>query len=366
MLNFLKPKIQAFGIDLSDFSVKIIAFEKKVGKISLASFGRQEIIPGIIEEGEIKKELIEVIKRTTKEAQGLPLKNKYCIVSLPEAESFIRVLQLPMMEKVEVGEAIKWEIETNIPLGLNEIYYDWQIINPPVGKPETMNQQHLDVLVGVLPKRIVNPYLSVLKLAGLQPLAFEIESLAISRALLKNGTCEEPTMVIDMGARKTSLVIFYGQAVYLTASLPISNSSLIAALSEQLHLDMEQAKQIKFQQGLNCEDPQNQVFQTLKPSLDELIEKIKSYIDFFQSHAIANLGKKDIKINRILLCGGGARFTGLDKFLQQTLQINVTIGKPWLNIFPSEKPNLPAFDEAESLAYTTAIGLALRGITEEQ
>jgi len=368
MLNFLKPKIQGFGIDLSDFSVKIIAFEKKAGKISLASFGRQEIIPGIIEEGEIKKEaeLIEIIKKAARETQGAPLKNKCCIVSLPEAESFIRVLQLPMMEKTEVGEAIKWEIETNIPLGLNEIYYDWQIINPPTGEIETIKQQRLNVLVGVLPKKIVNPYLNVLKLAGLKPLAFEIESLAISRALLKNGACEEPTMVIDMGAKKTSLVIFYRQAVYLTASLPISNSSFITALSEKLHIDMAQAKQMKFQQGLNCEDPQNQVFQTLKLSLDELTEKIKSYIDFFQSHAIANLGKQNIKINQIMLCGGGARFTGLDKFLQQTLQINITIGNPWLNIFPSGKPNLPAFDQAESLAYTTAIGLALRGITEEQ
>jgi len=369
MFSFLKPKIQGFGIDLSDFSVKIISFERKVGKMSLASFGRQEIIPGIIEEGEIKKEaeLIEIIKKAVKEVQGAPLKNKYCVVSLPEAESFVRVLQLPLMDKSEVGEAIKWEIETNIPLGLNEIYYDWQIINPPAGGAETANQQHLNVLVGVLPKRIVNPYLSVLKMAGLKPLAFEIESLAIARALLKDGSCNEPTMVIDMGAKKTSLVIFYGQAVYLTASLPISNSSFLTTLSEKLHISTEQAKQMKFQQGLNLEDLQDQVFQTLKPSLDELVAKIKSYIDFFQSHAEANLGRQNIKINNVLLCGGGAKFANLNKFLEKELQVPVTIGKPWLNAFPAEKPRLlPTFDTTEGLAYTTAIGLALRGITEEQ
>jgi len=368
MFNFLKPKIQGFGIDLSDLSVKIIAFEKKVGKISLASFGRQEIIPGIIEEGEIKKEaeLIEIIKKAVKEVQGVPLKNKYCVVSLPETESFVRVLQLPLMEPSEVGEAIKWEIETNIPLGLNEIYYDWQIIDPPAAELEVTNQQRLNVLVGVLPKKIVNPYLNVLKMAELQPLAFEIESLSIARALLKNGSCAEPTMVIDMGAKKTSLVIFYGQAVYLTASLPISNYSLLATISTGLHVDMEKAKQIKFQQGLNFEDPQDQVFQILKPSLDELITKIKSYIDFFQSHAEANLGKQNIKITSILLCGGGAKFMNLNRFLEKELQIPVTIGKPWINAFPAEKPRLSTFDKTESLAYTTAIGLALRGINNEE
>lgn len=369
MFNFLKPKIQGFGVDLSDFSVKIIAFEKKAGKISLSSFGRQEIIPGIIEEGEIKKEaeLIEIIKKAVKEVQGSPLKNKYCVVSLPEAESFVRVLQLPLMDKSEVGEAIKWEIETNIPLGLNEIYYDWQIINSLDKEATAANQQHLDILVGVLPKRIVNPYLNVLKMAGLQPLAFEIESLAIARALLKNGTCEEPTMVIDMGAKKTSLVIFFRQAVYLTASLPISNSSFITTLSEKLYVNAEEAKRIKFEGGLNFEDPKDQAFQALKPSLDELIAKIKSYSDFFQSHAGTSLNKQNVKINNVLLCGGGAKFMNLNRFLEKELQIPVAIGKPWLNAFPAEKPRLlPIFDKTESLAYTTAIGLALRGINNEE
>jgi len=368
MLNFLQPKIQGFGIDLSDFSIKIISLKKNAGKVSLAGFGRQEIVPGIIDGGEIKKEkeLIELIKKAVHEVQGEALKNKYCVASLPETESFIRVLQLPLMEKSEVGEAIKWEIETNIPLGLNEIYYDWQIINPPDKNTDVASQQRLNVLVGVLPQKIVDPYLNALKMAGLKPLAFEVESLAIARALLKDGACEEPTLVIDLGAKKTSLVIFYGQAVYLTASLPISNSSLLATLSEKLHLDLAQAKQLKFEQGLNCEDPQNQVFQALKPSLDELVEKIKSYIDFFQSHAMANLGRQNIKINQILLCGGGARFSGLDKFLQEALQTTVAIGNPWLNVFPAGKSNLPIFNENELLAYTTAIGLALRGAGQKQ
>jgi type IV pilus assembly protein PilM len=364
MLKFLKPKIQAFGIDLSDFSIKIIDFEKKAGKISLASFGRQDIIPGVIEEGEIKKEeeLVELIKKAAKEVQGAPLADSYCIASLPETESFVRVLQLPLMEKTEVSEAIKWEIETNIPLGLNEIYYDWQIIDPPAGA----GQQCLNILVGVLPKKIVDPYLNVLKKAELRPIVFEIESMAISRALLKDGGCEKPTMIIDLGAKKTSLMIFYGQAVYLTASLPVSNSSFITTLSTKLHLGKEQAKQLKFQQGLNFEDDQDKVFQALKPSLDELIEKIKGYIDFFQSHAVTSPGEQNTRVDQILLCGGGAKFLNFDSFLERELQIPVTIGKPWLNAFPSERPRLSTFDKSESLAYTTAIGLALRGLNEEQ
>jgi len=362
MFQFLRPKIQSFGIDLSDFSIKIISLEKKAKKISLASFGRQEIASGVIEEGEIKKEaeLIETIKKALKEIRGASLKNRHCVVSLPETESFIRILQLPMMKKEEVGEAIKWEIETNIPLGLSEIYYDWQVISE---QNKDGNQQRLDVLVGVLPKKTVDPYLSVLKAAGLSPTVFEIESLAITRALMKDTFCQEPTLIIDLGAKKTSLVIFCGQAVYFTASLPVSNISLITILSEKLNIDLGQARQLKIQQGLGYENPQNQIFQALKPSLDEMANKVKSYIDFFEFHASVNLGAPNNKIKEVILCGGGANFSGIEKFLQAELKINVKVGNPWLNAFTETTPNLSDFPTQESLSYTTAIGLALRGIS---
>ena len=363
MFQFFQPKIQSFGIDLSDFSIKIISLEKSK-KISLASFGRQEIASGIIEEGEIKKEteLIETIKKATKEIKGAPLKNKHCVVSLPETESFIRILQLPMMEKEEVGEAIKWEIETNIPLSLNEIYYDWQIISD---QNKNGNQQRLDILVGVLPKKTVDPYLSVLKNAGLKPTAFEIESLAIARSLMKDAYCQEPTLIIDLGAKKTSLVIFCGQAVYFTASLPVSNFSLITTLGEKLNIAYDQARQLKIQQGLGYENPQNQIFQALKPALDEMANKIKNYIDFFEFHASVNLGAPNNKIKKAILCGGGANFSGIEKLLQDELKINVEIGNPWLNVFPGPSPNLSEFPTQEALSYTTAIGLALRGISNK-
>jgi len=248
MFNFLNPKIQGFGIDLSDLSIKIVNLKKKGNDLELVSFGRQEIPVGLIENGGIKKEgeLIEIIKKSVKEVKGETLKTKYCVVSLPETESFVRLVSLPLMKKEEVAEAIKWEIEANIPLGLPEIYYDWRVVDLAAG-----HQDHLDVLIGVLPKKTVDPYLNVLKKANLKPLAFEIESLAIARALVPNGCCEKTLLLIDIGAKKTSLVIFSGQTVYFTASLPISNSSIIATLSEKIKIDVAKAKQIKIEQGLD-------------------------------------------------------------------------------------------------------------------
>ena len=46
----------------------------------------------------------------------------------------LRVVQLPHMGKEELNEAIQWEVEANIPLPLEEVYFDWETIKPKAKK----------------------------------------------------------------------------------------------------------------------------------------------------------------------------------------------------------------------------------------
>lgn len=358
MFDLFDSKIRGFGIDLSDLSIKIIDLKKHNGGFKLASFGREEIPVGLIEGGEIKKEeeLIGIIRKAVNGTKGEPLKNGYCAVSLPETESFVRLVHLPLMSQEEAGEAIKWEIEANIPMALPEIYYDWHIIESAKG-----HSDHLDVLVGVLPKKTVDPYLTVLKKAGLKPFVFEIESLAITRALIAGDCCDKPLLIIDFGAKKTSLVIFSGRAVYFTASLPISNTSMIATLSEKLNVDLVKARQIKIEQGLGYNNPDGPVMQALAPVLEEMTVKIKEYINYYQEHFPPAPGLQTNIINDVIICGGGANFDGLLEFLSEKLRLTVSLGNPWINVFKELPKEIPGLPLSEAPSFTTAIGLALRG-----
>src|SRR4030043_1285036 len=194
-------KSSAFGLDISDLSIKI-ALLKQTGKhIQLASFGRQDIPENVIESGVIKKEeeLISLMKKAVSEAKGQKIKTEFCVVSLPETESYIRVIQLPKIKQEEIPEAIKWELEANIPVPLDELYFDWQEIT------RTSSQKnHLNVLIGALPKTLVDPYFNVIKKAGLSPLAFEIESVATARALIKEEVSAESVIITDLGGKKTN------------------------------------------------------------------------------------------------------------------------------------------------------------------
>jgi len=56
MLGFLTLKPKAFGLDITDASLKIAQLEKNGDHFRLASFGDAKLEKGVVEGGEIKKE----------------------------------------------------------------------------------------------------------------------------------------------------------------------------------------------------------------------------------------------------------------------------------------------------------------------
>ena len=87
------------------------------------------------------------------------------------------------------------------------------------------------------------------------------------------------------------------------------------------------------------------------PTIDDLTKEISEAISFYQNQA-------NKKIDKILLCGGNASLKGLESILSKKLKIETQKGNPWTN---AKLKILPA-SLSDSLGYTTAIGLALRGI----
>ena len=352
-------KHSAFGLDISDLSIKIALLEQTGKHIQLASFGRQEIPENVIESGVIKKEeeLINLIKKAVREAQGQKIRTELCVVSLPETESYIRVVQLPRIKKEEISEAIKWELEANIPVALDDLYFDWQEII------RTSSQEnHLDILIGALPKTLVDPYLNVIKKAGLAPLAFEIESVATARALIKNEISADAVMMIDLGAKKTTLVIFGDDTILFTTGLAISSTELIYDIAKSLKVGKEKARDLKFKIGLDETNEDGKTYQAMKPRILGLVEEIRKYFDYFQASKLGHSGRTNIA--KILLCGGGANLKGLPAFLSSRLKIGVSAGNPWVNIFSASSDELPEITFDNSLSYATALGLALRGLEE--
>jgi len=374
MFEFLTLKPESFGLDISDLSLKIVKLKKKGKFLKLASYGKQEIKPGIIEGGEIKDEesLVKVIKESLNKIKGEKLRTNYVIASLPEKKAFVEVIQMPKMKEEELKEAVSFEAENHIPLPIEDVYLDFQVVQPFYN-----HLDHLDILIAALPKRIIDPYIACFKKAGLCPRALEVESLSIARALVKNEVSPHPILLIDFGATKTNLMVFSGHSLMFTHSASISSRDFTKAIAQEFDITFEEAEELKIRFGLEKEYRlkikdgtekeiiSGRVLRVLDPLLNNLAGEIKKAVDYYQTHIFhEHLPPNNRGVEKVLLSGGGASLKRLPDFLTSALKMPVEFGNPWVNILKAPLREIPELSYEKSLSFATALGLGLRGIKE--
>jgi type IV pilus assembly protein PilM len=366
MFQFLTSNLEAFGLDISDFSIKVLFLKKKKGFLKSINFSEKKIDPGIVENGEIKdeKKLADLIKEVLKEAK---IKTKYTILSLPENKVFLEIIQMPKLRGDELRSAIVYEAENYIPFPLEKIILDYQVLPLVDEKSEKLN-----IMLVAFPKDIANSYLRTLKLAGLFPLVFEPESFAISRALIEEGKDHPPILLIDIGATKSNFIIYSDLSIKLSFSSPISSNTFTEIIAKNLNISFSEAEKLKIKYGLEekikmkIDDhkplffkERGKIFEILIPALVDFSQQIKKYIYYWETHDKHHFLSSHKKISKILLSGGGANLNGLREFLSLELKIPVELGNPLVNII---KKQVSPFEISESLKYTTVLGLVQRKI----
>ena len=358
MLELLNLKPEAFGIDISDLSIKIIKLKKTRQGFELASYGETIMKPGVIEKGEIKneKELSRVIKNALDNIKGEKLNTYFAALSLPEEKSFLKVIKMPKMGLKDLQEAVYFEAENHIPLAIEDVYFDFEVVSNPVSNT-------MEVLLTALPKKTVDRYIYCLKKAGIRPLQIEVESLSLARALIKNKQNSKSVLLINLDAHKTSFIFFSNNAIRFTCFSSVCSQIFIQAIERFLKVNPAKAEELKREYGLQAYKKydyrknskkkktkeyalrEQQVFEALIPSVTDLTEQIKKYINFYSTYD---------NIDKILLSGNGAYLKEIDSFFSSELALPVELGNPWVNI--SEKSLL---SKCESYEYGVAVGLAL-------
>lgn len=339
-----------FGVDIGDQALRLVQLEK-IGKlIHLRSYNEVIIPSTIVNNGKVENEekLSKLFSQLAKTAQGKKINTKNIITVLPESKTFIKVIEVDNVNgynKTNIKPIIEEEIKRHVPMLLEEIYLDWQILS------ETSSS--IKIVIGAVPKNIVDYYLAIIERSGLIPYVFEVEAAAITRCLIpKNDTTQQARIIIDFGAVRTGLILYDHKTVQFTISLPISGNKITETIAQTLKIDLEKAEKAKIVCGLDSQKCEGALLKILLEPIDALTEEIKKAITFYQNNF-----KGINQISEIILCGGGANFSNIDKILNEKLNIPVKIGNPFTNISQTKKI---AFPSNKILSYTTAIGLALR------
>lgn len=355
MRKFLSVKSEIFGLDINDFSVKILKLKEKRGQLYLVSLAEAEIDNGLVEEGVIKNEnaLADIIKRACKNMQGESLNTKYVVASLPEEKSFLQVIKMPNLEEKELKSAALFEVENYIPLSVSDIYVDFQKIS---SDPENNTSE---VLIVAMAKPIIDSYISCLEKAGLIPVSLVVESQAISRAVMGDISGDSVFAIVDFGRNNSNLIVYSRNSVRFACSVGVGSSQISQAIADSLKINLNEAENLKINNGLTG-DPK--VSGAVSPILDEFATQIKKYADFYTEHFFHENPSPEEKIEKIFMCGGGSELKGLPEYFSKKLGIQVELASIFKNIFYNNKKILMQ----NPLSFTTSLGLARRGIIENK
>lgn len=352
---FPPPKyiaMPAIGVDISDLSLKYFALRETENGIRPWLFGMKKIDAGIVESGEIKRKdlLIELLKSVRKETG-----EKYVVASLPEEKGFLSRIKLPAMKRADIREAVELQLEEHVPLPPKEVIFDFDIIKESLGK----SGGRIDVNLAAFPKSLIKSYSYVFEMSGFKPVAFEMETQAIKRAVFpKKGA--ETSMIVDFGKTRTTFLIISDSKVQFTSTIKVAGEDIDSALAKNLSVGAVEAEKIKKERGFIKSGENEEVFNAILPVVSAILEETIKLTAYWSSH-FDQRGKNADKIEKIILCGGDSNLFGLPQYLSSELKLPVEIANPWRNV-ASFEDYIPEIELRESLMYTIALGLALRAV----
>ena len=344
----LRKPTNILGIDISSSSIKLAEVSLKKGRPLLRNIAVSELMPGIVAEGKIVdvQAATEVLRKLIS-TSGITYRDT--ITAVDGQAIFIREVPFPNMEETEMREAIKWDMENYVPYPPDSYYYDFAVVGP--GK----NEQEVKVLVVAAQHAIIDPLVEVMRNAGLRPLAIDIEPLALYRTLPE----PENSLVIDIGAKMTQLVIFQNSSPTVTRTLPIGGQRFDEIIMNVLGLESSEAESLKQRQNnllqrLDSHSDFTEVHRQMNLLVEELAREIRRTVEYYQ------MQNREATIDNFYLAGGSANIDNLAYNLSELLALTVTVHNPldFVEVASSFDSN---YLNTIAPRLAVAIGLGLRG-----
>ncbi len=264
-------------------------------------------------------------------------------LSLPESAVSTKVISIPSLTDAELASAINWQAEQHIPIPLEELSLEYEVLHRPTRNDKEGKMRVL--LIGVR-KELVERYLQVFLDLGIEPSVLETQALSVLRSIQFSKE-DGHSLLVHMGAASMDTVLINNDEVSFVFSTMNGGNLLTKALEQELGLEASQAEQYKRSYGLDEKQFQGKIAKALEPSVDLLVNEMQKAVQFFLQQNPTE------KISRVLLSGGSALLPGLVEHVTKKLSLEVLLVAP----FASSSGSIP---DQGHLLYSVCMGLLMR------
>jgi type IV pilus assembly protein PilM len=291
-----------------------------------------------------EKDAVALLRALIKQ---LGTSTKDAIASLPPFDVFMTIVDFPAMDPKDVAKALVYQAKQYVPMPLSEVALDWMKI---ADYQDEKGFAHQKILLISVPQEQIKKYQHMFEAAGLRLRALEIESLSLARIFAGDPT---PTIVVDIGSRSTNIVFMEKGVLAWGAQSDIAAASLTQALVTSLGINPMRAEELKRERGISGTGPNYELSTIMMPFLDGIVNEVKkatySYRQQFSTASTAE---------RVVLAGGGANLSGIEKYFEKEFGIPVVKVAPFSRF---EYPDtIAAFVPELGAPMAVALGLGMK------
>jgi type IV pilus assembly protein PilM len=351
------------GIDLGADGVRLLQLEVVGDSVSVVGAAR-EAWPDEVRErlgGQLHPptpaEAKHVLDRLHR--QGL-LSGRRVAIALPRDCVQVKSVRLPVMPADETEQAAR--LEAQQAFGIDPSAHETRVI--PLGEVKQGGDIRQEVLLLAAKRSDVETIVEQWHDIGFAPDTIDFEAAALYRAVerfvRRKDDEAEVNVIVDMGHRRTNVVIGRGRDMNFFKPIDIGGHQLNEAVSRALGVSVDEARTIRTRLiettdtvSAVGEDPVRQaVYDTLRPSVEQLGREIGLCLRYF---SVNFRGRRPA---RVRIVSGESRDPAVIQILAGALPVPVEAGKPVAN---ADLSRMKAVDRTSGLGdWTIAFGLSLK------
>ena len=336
-----------WGIDLGQCALKALKLGTIEGEVQVEAFDIIEH-PRILSQPDADRE--QLVRNALEQFLARnSVVGSAVVISVPGQASFTRFVKLPPVEPKKVPDIVRFEAGQQIPFPVDDVIWRWQTFHDP-------DSPDVELGLFAMKREDVRGVLAHFELVAMTVDAVQMAPLALYNFMVFDGQrdADGATLLVDVGADQSDLIVADGSRIW-TRSIQIGGNNFTEALVRAFKLSFTKAEKLK--RTAATSKYARQIFQAMRPVFSDLVQEIQRSVGYYTSL------HREARFKRLVGLGNGFRLPGLQKYVEQNLNIPVVRVDSFNRLRQSPSINAPIFTE-NVLSFAVAYGLALQGLEE--
>ena len=344
----------AIGLDIGTSVVRAVELSYGRAGITLERFGQVVLPPDVVSDGEViePEPVVECLRQLWK-ATGLS--HTKVVLGVANQRVIVRRIELPWMEPAELRSSLSFHVADYLPMDISDSVLDFFPLHETTGAD---GGRALAGLLVAASRATVLANVTCVERAGLSVQSVDLTSFAVLRSLgRQQGQDVETEALIDIGARITNIVVHQAGMPLFVRILHMGGQDITDAVAMACGVPTQQAEAMKQRIAFASQSVDTVLLkQTVNITAQDFVDEVSGSLDYF---AAANPA---VRLQRILVTGGGSRLEGLLERLGAEIRLPVVAGDPMANLRIGETGLAESQLEFVRPLSAVPVGLAMGGI----